>query len=100
MFDTKLNKISNVDTITDFRRVDDTIRLENAIFKKLTKTGPLNKNYLAFGAKAKDKNDYLVYDKAKGALYYDADGSGKGAAVKFAQLVKNTALDYKDFIII
>ena len=93
VFNTKPNKSSNVDTISDFRRVDDSFQLDNAIFKKLgsgslSKPGKLNKDFLAFGSKAKDKNDYLVYDKAKGALYYDADDSGNGAAVKFAQITK------------
>ena len=100
VFDTKLDRNANVDTITDFRRVDDGFRLENSIFKKLAKVGALNKANLALGAKAKDKNDYIVYDKAKGVLSYDADGSGKGAAVKFAQLAKGTILDHKDFFII
>ncbi len=40
----KLSAVSNVDRITDFLRKDDTIQLENAIFRKLTKTGVLNKN--------------------------------------------------------
>jgi Ca2+-binding RTX toxin-like protein len=80
--------------------VDDTFRLENAIFKKLAKVGTLSKSFFAVAAKAKDKNDYIVYDKAKGALSYDADGSGKGAAVKFAQITKGTVLGYNDFLII
>jgi len=100
VFNTTLNAKSNVDTITDFVAKDDTIQLENAIFKKLTKPGVLSKSYLTIGTKAKDKDDYIVYDKAKGILYYDADGSGSGAAVKFAQLKKAAFLDYKDFLII
>ena len=36
----------------------------------------LEKDFFVVGAKAKDKNDYVIYDKAKGILYYDADGSG------------------------
>jgi Ca2+-binding RTX toxin-like protein len=100
VFNAKLSAKKNVDTITDFKRVDDTFQLENAIFKKLAKVGTLSKSSFVVGAKAKDKNDYIVYDKAKGALSYDADGSGKGAAVKFAQITKGTALGYNDFHII
>jgi Ca2+-binding RTX toxin-like protein len=100
VFDTKLSSSSNLDTITDFKRVDDSFQLENAIFKKLTKVGTLNKSFFAVSSKAKDKNDYIVYDKATGALSYDADGSGKGAAVKFAQVTKGTVLGYNDFLII
>jgi Ca2+-binding RTX toxin-like protein len=100
VFDTSLSAKKNVDTITDFRRVDDSFQLENAIFKKLAKVGALSKSSFVVGAKAKDKNDYIVYDKAKGVLYYDADGSGSGAAVKFAQLKKGLVIDHKDFFII
>jgi Ca2+-binding RTX toxin-like protein len=90
----------NFDTITDFKVTDDTIWLDRAVFKKLGKDGILNKSYFTIGTQAKDKNDYIVYDKAKGALYYDADGSGRSGAVKFAQLKKGLVIDHKDFFII
>jgi Ca2+-binding RTX toxin-like protein len=32
------------------------------------------------GAAAADADDFLVYDSATGTLFYDADGSGSGAA--------------------
>jgi Ca2+-binding RTX toxin-like protein len=100
VFNTALNAKTNVDTITDFKRVDDTFRLENAIFKKLVQTGNLSKSFFVASTKAKDKDDYVVYDKATGALYYDIDGSGKGAAVKFAQLTKGTVLAHDDLFVI
>ncbi|WP_134495019.1 cadherin domain-containing protein [Microvirga pakistanensis] len=100
VFNTALNKSTNVDTISSFSTRDDTIRLENAVFKKLTKTGTLNKDFFATGTKAKDKNDYIVYNNRTGALYYDADGSGKGAAVKFAQLPTKLGLTNADFFVI
>ena len=37
MFDTKLNKKTNLDKIADFNVKDDSIWLDNAIFKKLGK---------------------------------------------------------------
>jgi hypothetical protein len=94
-----------VDKILDFSVKYDTIQLDNAIFKKLgsgseLKPGKLNKNFLTFGAKAKDKNDYLVYDKTKGALYYDADGSGSGKAMLIATLSKSLKMTYADFYVI
>jgi len=102
VFDSKLGTATtdrkvNFDTIRDFKVVDDAIWLDNAVFKKLGKDGILNKSYFAIGAKAKDKNDYIVYDSKKGVLYYDADGSGKGQAVEIAQLSKNLKMTYKDF---
>jgi serralysin len=100
VFNTKPSTVSNVDRITDFLRKDDTIQLENAIFKKLAKVGTLSKSSFVAATKAKDKNDYIVYDKSKGALYYDADGSGQGAAVKIAQLNAKTVVGYNDFVVI
>jgi Ca2+-binding RTX toxin-like protein len=104
IFSTKLSS-SNADKILDFSVKYDTIWLDNAIFKKLgsgsdLKPGKLNKDFLTFGSKAKDKNDYLVYDKTKGALYYDADGSGSGKAVLIATLSKSLKVTYADFYVI
>ncbi len=98
VFKSVLDKTRNVDTITDFKPKDDAIQLKNRIFKKLAKTGALKKDFFTIGSKAKDKNDYIVYDKTKGHLSYDADGSGKGKAVLFAKL--KAALDHKDFFVI
>ena len=43
-----------------------------------------------------------VNDTTTGALYYDADGSGGGAAIKFAILGLDThpSITYKDFFIV
>jgi Ca2+-binding RTX toxin-like protein len=106
VFDTKPNKTSNLDKITDFNVKDDGIWLENKVFTKLGKKGSesnpalLNKDFFVKGSKAKDKNDYVVYDNKKGVLYYDADGSGKGKAVEIATISKNLDLTNKDFFVI
>ncbi len=101
VFDTKLNAKTNVDAISGFSSVEDDIHLSKAIFGKLTASNNvLASKHLRIGAAAKDKDDYLVYDKATGALFYDADGSGAGAAVKFAQLAKNASLAHHDFFVI
>jgi 16S rRNA U516 pseudouridylate synthase RsuA-like enzyme len=76
------------------------------VFTKLGKKGSeiapglLNKKYFTVGHKAKDKNDYIVYNKKTGVLSYDSDGSGSKAAVEFAQLKKGAILKYSDFFII
>jgi Ca2+-binding RTX toxin-like protein len=99
VFNAALNKTSNVDTITDFSVADDTVWLENAIFNKLTQTGELSRDYFTTGTAAKDANDYIIYNKSNGYLYYDADGSGQGAAVLFAKLPNKPALTNLDFIV-
>lgn len=99
VFNTKLSKLTNVDTITDFNVADDTIYLENAIFTKLTATGTLNSDSFRIGTKAADRSDHIIYNKATGELFYDADGSGASAAVLFAKLAKGLALTANDFIV-
>jgi Ca2+-binding RTX toxin-like protein len=76
LFNTALNATSNVDTIRDFVVVDDTIRLENAIFTKITGTGTLTsvqfvKNTTGL---AVDADDRVIYEIDTGALYYDSNG--------------------------
>ncbi|MCB8819118.1 hypothetical protein [Microvirga rosea] len=105
VFNTKLNKKTNLDKIKDFNVKDDTIWLDNAIFKKLgkgseLKPGKLNKAFFSIGDHAKDKNDYLIYDNKKGVLFYDADGSGAGKAMEIATLSKKLKMTYKDFFVI
>lgn len=90
----------DVDVIVDFDPTDDTIRLENAIFAKLTKTGALSGEFFQAGSSARDANDHVVYDQLSGGLFYDADGSGSGAAVLFAVLENKTLLTASDFSVI
>lgn len=88
VFDSPLS-VNNIDTITDFNVRDDTIRLENAIFSKLSKTGTLNRNFFRAndGVAAQDSNDHILFDTRSGFLYYDADGIGGIQAQPFAVLV-------------
>ncbi|WP_319004800.1 calcium-binding protein [Microvirga lenta] len=106
VFDTRPNKRTNLDTVDDFNVRDDSIYLENKYFKKLGKKGSeskpakLKRDFFKVGTKALDKNDHLVYNKKKGILYYDADGSGRSKAVEIAKLDKNLKMSYKDFFVI
>lgn len=99
VFDRKVGK-SNVDRVADFNVKDDTVRLDNAVFKKLGKAGKLKKDFFKVGTKATDADDHIIYNSKKGTLSYDADGNGKGAAVHFATLSKNLKLTQADVIII
>lgn len=99
-FNAALSGKYNVDTISDYSVRYDTILLENAIFRKLTKTGGLSSAYYREGARAGDANDYVVYNKGTGYLYYDPDGSGRGGAVAFAKVKAGTALTHADFYVI
>ncbi len=89
-----------VDTIRDFNPFEDTIVLENSVFKAVGGRGALDGNAFRWGDKALDADDRIIYDAAKGALYYDADGSGSGAAVQFARITPWTWLSHDDFRIV
>jgi len=105
VFDTKPYK-TNVDVIWDYSVPNDAIWLDNKVFSKLGKSGSLtkpaalSKAFFKVGEKAKDKNDYLVYDKKTGILSYDPDGSGAKAAIDVARLKKGLALTAKEFFVI
>jgi Ca2+-binding RTX toxin-like protein len=110
VFDSKLgnsktDRTVNFDMITDFSVSNDSIWLDNAIFRKLGKgtiSNPkqIEEEFLGIGARAREKDDYLVYNKKTGILSYDADGSGRGKAIEFAQLKKGLALTPEDIFII
>jgi Ca2+-binding RTX toxin-like protein len=93
-------------SIKDFNAKDDNLHLDNAIFQKLGKKGSeqkpakLDKKFFTIGDKAKAKDDYVIYDKKTGVLSYDADGSGKGEAIEFAQLKNKPTLKVDDFFVI
>ena len=55
---------------------------------------------MKIGTVAADANDYLVYNQATGALFYDADGNGAGAAVQIALLGTHPVLTNADFVVI
>lgn len=105
VFHSKPNSSTNRDKIVDFNVRNDSVWLDNAVFKKIgsgTLSSPkkLSKAYFTVGDRAKDKNDYLVYNKKTGILSYDADGSGSGKAVQIAVLKKGLALTYADFFVV
>lgn len=100
VFDTRPNKTTNLDTISGFSGKDDTIRLENAIFKSLKKTGTLAKSAFVLGSKAKDENDRILYDRKTGDVFYDVDGTGRTAAIKIVKIAEKVALSHADFFVI
>lgn len=99
IFDTRPGS-TNIDKIGDFSVRDDTIWLDDDIFTKAGKAGDLSTAAFHIGTKAHDASDRVIYDSKSGKLWYDADGSGKGAAVQFAQLDTGLKLTAADFDII
>jgi Ca2+-binding RTX toxin-like protein len=103
VFDTTPINVTNTDVIADFSVADDTIWLDDAVFAGLGGPGALAAGALRIvtsGFAAGDADDRLIYNSTNGALWYDADGNGAGAAVYFAQLSVGLALTEADFLVI
>jgi serralysin len=92
IFNTGLNAATNVDVISDFSSAQDTIQLENGVFRALTVTGALAAGALRVGPAALDADDRIVFNATTRALSYDADGNGAAAAIQFATLDTGHAL--------
>ena len=88
------------DLITDFNPVDDTIKLDNAVFASLTRHGVLSDQHFIIGTAAADNNDFVIYDTQTGVLSYDADANGAAGAVAIAVLGSHLALTNADFLVI
>ncbi|MCV9967086.1 Ig-like domain-containing protein [Pararhizobium sp. BT-229] len=90
--------LAQYDRISDFRSVDDVVRLDSSIFVGLA-AGALDADAFVIGRAATDEDHRIVYDQASGALSFDADGVGGAAAVRFAMLGRGTSLSADDFMI-
>ena len=90
---------SNADGIGDFQAGLDRIGIDNAVFSGLD-GGALPAGAFTTGSAAKDADDRIIYDPTTGALWFDADGSGSGAAMQFAQVQQNLTLSGTDFVVI
>jgi Ca2+-binding RTX toxin-like protein/beta-glucanase (GH16 family) len=88
-----------VDFIRDFNPGDDTFQLDHSAFTALA-AGALTAGAFATGPAAADADDRIIYDAANGELYYDADGAGGAAQVKFAQLLGHLTLTHADFVVV
>lgn len=90
-FSDKLSTGRNRDTITDFKAGErDRIELDNDLFANKLKAGPAGRLAIEqFGSPSKASSDNrILYDKTKGDLYFDIDGSGTVGAdpILFAHL--------------
>jgi Ca2+-binding RTX toxin-like protein len=104
LFDTRASS-ANLDRVTDYSAAQDTIWLDNAVFRKLgsgTLTAPkkLASTFLEFGTKADDSNDYLIYNRATGVLSYDSNGDGRGGSVQIAVFANKPGLTINDFFVV
>ncbi len=94
----ELSPNGEVDSIADMTAGVDKIVLSAAAFG-FASTGPLPASAFVIGAAAADASDRIIYDKASGSIFFDADGDGAGTAVQFASVALSANLSLVDFLI-
>lgn len=87
------------DDITDFEVGVDTIALGRFQFGGLP-AGELADTAFHVGDAATTAEQRIIYDDESGDLFFDADGSGGGAQVRFASVEEGLALTAVDFLLV
>jgi len=86
---------ANADRISDFASGSDKLHLDDAAFTAIGAMGNFGAADARFKANssgtATDTNDRVVFNTSTGQLYYDADGSGSGAAAQLIATVQTGA---------
>lgn len=105
VFDTPPNPKTNIDHILSYSTRDDTIWLDDAVFRKIghgTASHPAKLAAKAFymGAQAHDADDRILYNPETGQLSYDQDGDGVKMAAGIAKLSAHLQMTASEFRII
>jgi serralysin len=91
----------NADRITDFRVVDDTIHLDDAVFSGLRRGALAGSAFVKnTSGNAADASDRVIYESDTGKVFFDRDGTGSASKVLIATLDKNRSLTAADFLVI
>lgn len=85
------------DVVTDFRSGRDGIELDGDVFAALP--GGLLDAAMFRSGQAKDGDDYILYDRASGALSYDADGSGDEDAITIVIITGRDRPEHDDIVV-
>ena len=108
-FNTTPNTLTNIDKITDFISGTDKLQFSKAIFAGITRAAGTGlgttltaKEFVSSttATSGTTATSHLIYNSTTGGLYYDADGSAKGAAVEVAILGTHPALVASDILIV
>ena len=99
-FNSALNALTNRDNVADYNVVQDSILLENAIFSRLPASAYMSTAYFRAAPHALDSNDFIVYNRATGALLYDPNGNGAGGELQFAVFLNKPVLTASEFTVV
>ena len=96
---------ANADVVVDFSSGTDALVLDGNVMPAIGASGAFAAADARFFAQAgatsgHDADDRVVYDTSTGNLYYDADGSGAGAAQLFATVQGAPALAARDVSVV
>jgi trimeric autotransporter adhesin len=96
---------ANFDYVNDFVSGTDKLRVDDAVFTTIGGLGAFSAGDERFVAAPGARNgleadDRLMYDTTSGKLYYDADGSGSGAAAVVAVLQGAPGMTATDIVVI
>jgi Ca2+-binding RTX toxin-like protein len=95
---------ANADTIGDWTSGSDTIALDNSALTALGADGDFVAGDARFWASstglAHDANDRVIYNTSTRGLYYDADGTGSGAAQLIATVQAGATIAATDIVVI
>jgi Ca2+-binding RTX toxin-like protein len=83
------------DRITDFVSGSDKLAFDHTVFTTLP-VGDLSPAAFVQAAAAMTSEQHIIFNQSTGVVSYDADGSGKGAAVAVAQLSAGQGLGAQD----
>jgi Ca2+-binding RTX toxin-like protein len=78
----RFSSLDTADSVSDFSE-EDFLSFDTTVFTHLSAATSGN---FVIGTTAVDTNDYLIFSDKTATLYYDADGSGSGGAIKIVAL--------------
>ncbi|BAY96350.1 5'-nucleotidase/2',3'-cyclic phosphodiesterase [Tolypothrix tenuis PCC 7101] len=88
------------DTIIDFNPGVDKIVISKSEFSLSQALGTLDAGLFRAGTRATTESDRFIYDRLRGNLFFDADGTGSSAQIQIGQLFNRAALTSNDITVI
>ena len=98
MFVFKEFQSTDNDEVTDFKHGTDMIGIDG-VYLTAFSSGKFTAGEFHLGTSAHDANDYLIYDRKTGNLYYDDDGNGHDKQHLLATFDHKPTISASDFSI-